>query len=68
MSKVELTTRLIDTIIKASSRGNGRTVSPQEAQVILEDLAADDNSPAWDRCREPGRTTLRTVIGIYRRM
>ncbi len=66
MTRAQLREELISIIVKASARGDGRTVNRQEAGWILANLAADDSSPLWDAVRQPSRDVLRKVVAVYR--
>lgn len=69
MTKTQLHDQLIAIIVKGSERGDGMTVTPAQAQIVLDELVASDDAPEWDTCRQPGRDMLRKVIaGYYRPM
>jgi hypothetical protein len=79
MTKQALYGELTKILIKGSSRGTGRTMSPAEAKIVLDDMIASDDSEFWNGVRTdpaappspiPGdaRAILAKVIAIYRSM
>jgi hypothetical protein len=67
MTQTQLHDQLVAIIVKASARGDGRTVTPREADAILTALVASDDAPEWNECRQPGRDVLHQVIAGYYR-
>jgi hypothetical protein len=67
ITKPELAEKIAETLVRASQRGNGGTLSMDEAREMLATLAAHPHSRHWERVRAE-RNLLKQVIDIYVRM
>jgi hypothetical protein len=66
MTAAQLRTKLLNILIKASTRGRGGTLTRAQAGVVLDAITATDEAPEWDAVRAESRDALRRVITVYR--
>lgn len=56
---------LIPIFIKGSARGNGGTLSREEAEAAIDSMIRSDEAPEWSAIRQ-GEEELRRLIGALR--
>lgn len=66
MQTTEIRASLTAAIVKGSARGDGRTLSIEEAGEVLDRMIASDDAADWSDIRE-GRDAMQAVITGYLR-